>query len=125
MDIMYAVLPHGKNMPITNLHGLHYQQYQIVKTKFIGDVSEGTVFAALIDNTNGYFANVDVIQNPIIAKKLTRRCTKAFKDCASENAKRKHFRKQNNLVLTEKNWKQFVGKRNTVLANYQTLLLDR
>ena len=125
MDIIYAVLPHKNNIVITDLHGLHYQQYQIIKTKFIADTYAGTIFAALVDNNiDGLIASVNVIQHSIIAKKRTRRCTQTFTDCISENAKRKQFRKQNNLIMTGKNWKQFVDKKNTILAKFQTLSLD-
>lgn len=126
MDIMYAVIPHKKGIAITDLHGLHYQQYQIIKTKFIADTPEGTVFAALINKNNiDEYVDTNVIQHSIFAKKRTRCCTQKFTRCISENAKRKHFRKQNNLVMTNENWKQFIDKKNTILAYFPTLLLDR
>ncbi|WP_043129305.1 hypothetical protein [Photobacterium leiognathi] len=125
MNIMYAVLPHKNNIVITDLHGLHYQQYQIMKTKFIADTPEGTVFAALINKNNiDEHVETNVIQHSVFAKKRTRRCTQTFTHCISDNAKRKHFRKQNNLIMTGKNWKQFVDKKNTILAKFQTLSLN-
>ena len=125
MNIMYAVLPHKTSLAITDLHGLHYQQYQIIKTKFIADTEEGTVFAALINNDNiDRYVDTDVIQHPVFVKKHARRCTQPFTHCISDNARRKHFRKQHNLAMTGKNWKQFVDKKNTILAKFQTLSLD-
>ncbi|WP_318452291.1 hypothetical protein [Photobacterium leiognathi] len=120
MDIMYAILP-NKTIAITDLHGLHYQQYQIMKTKFIADTEEGIVFAALVENIERNVASVDMIQHAVLVKKCTRFCTRSFKDCVSENAKRKHFRKQHNLAMTGKNWKQFVDKKNTILTNFLSL----
>lgn len=125
MDIMYAVLPHGNKTFIKDLHGSRYQQYQIIKTKFIADTYAGTVFAALVDNNiDGLIASVNVIQHAIFAKKRMRYCTQKFTDCISENAKRKQFRKQNNIIMTNKNWKQFVERKKTILANFQTLSLN-
>ena len=115
LKIMYAVLPHKNNIVIADLHGLHYQQYQIIKTKFIADTEEGTVFAALVKSIDV----ADMIQHAVLVKKSTRLFTRNFNDCVSDNAKRKQFRKQNNLVMTGKNWKQFVDKKNTILAKFK------
>ena len=113
LKIMYAVIPPEKC--IADLHGLHYQQYQIIKTKFIADTEEGTLFAALVESIDV----ADMIQNAVLVKKSARLFTRNFNDCVSDNAKRKQFRKQNNLVMTGKNWKQFVDKKNTILANFK------
>lgn len=150
MKILYGFLPNHCLSLIENIKGLEkfaYQGNAILKTKFIAQMDTGVVFCALIHDNEplryptfqGEILNI-MIDQRVSRKASTTPQSKPIPECKEAikmsgkgtarraknrgripNAERKRFRRENNLELNEKNWRQFVARRNTILAFYQPL----
>lgn len=133
---------------IKGLEKFSYQGNAILKTKFIAHMDTGIVFSALIHDNEplhypafqGDILNIMIdqrVRRKVSAtstppsksltecnKTITQDCNGAARRAKSRaripNAERKRFRKENNLDLTEKNWRQFIARRNTILAFFQS-----
>ncbi len=132
---------------IKDLEKLAYQGNAFLKTKFIAQMTNGVVFCALIHDNEllQYPTFQGEILNILIDQRVRRKTPSTpqsktvieFKNSQQKlgdsdratrraknrgripNAERKRFRKENNLELNEKNWRQFVARRNTILDFYQ------
>lgn len=149
MKILYGFLSNHCLSLIESIKGLEKLAYQgnaILKTKFIAQMDTGVVFCALIHDNEplryptfqGEILNI-MIDQRVSRKASTAPQSKSTTECKESmsdhgkgtarraknrgripNAERKRFRKENNLELNEKNWRQFVARRNTILAFYQS-----
>lgn len=124
------------------LAGLSFQEHAIINVKFIADTTEGLIFAALIAHNNQvnyppFHGRIDTIHidgrqrrfstnpmkqtiipnpTPITPHKPTRKTNRGQGECQClSNAEKKRYRKEKNLTLSKKNWKQFLRKRKSVI----------
>lgn len=148
MKILYGFLPNHCLCNIDNIKALEKLAYQgnaFLKTKFIAQMTDGVVFCALTHDNEAlqYPTFQGEILNILIDQRVKRKAAAIppsktlieFKRSllsdndrrgkrennrgSIPNAERKRFRREKNLVLNEKNWRQFVARRNTILAFYQ------
>ncbi|HIF9162527.1 hypothetical protein WAX87_15435 (plasmid) [Photobacterium damselae subsp. damselae] len=122
MQILYGVLPYQYLEELGGVKGLtgkSFNHHALIKIKYIDDLKSGVLFAALIDNNSLYMYPVfhGEINHIIINPRSTR--TISHIKPSSDNAKKKKERKDKNLFLTKKNWKQFIGRRQTLIKAYQ------
>lgn len=128
---------------LKTLVGFSFQENAIIHTKFIADTTDGVIFSALVTNNckvnyprfEGRIESVFIDERqqrfstttvPLQTDSSTRIFIKLHKQNRKRtrkkgegqilsNAERKRIRKENNLCLSEANWKQFVRKRKSVL----------
>ncbi|SON53421.1 hypothetical protein [Vibrio tapetis] len=128
-----------------NLVGFSFQDNAIINVKFIADTAEGLIFAALIVpnsrvNSPSFHGRIESIQIddrqcrfstvrsqlaihlnriPITRRKPTRKSNRIKGETQwRSNSGKKRFRKEKNLTLSKRNWKQFVRKRKSVVSLY-------
>lgn len=129
MNIIYGVLPYQylKSLSgIKGLVGLSIGTNAVLQVKFIEELNDGILFSALITDNNSlnYSKFCGEIQHLIISPRKTRTLrtlTNKQLSNLSENAIKKRRRREKNLTLTEKNWKQFIGKKHSIISFYQSL----
>lgn len=125
LKIMYGFLLN--DLPLNKLIGASYQGHGILNVKNMTQFENGSVFSALVDDDltlyNQKFHSLDntVLLNVSFKTPLPRKPTKLRADIVdSKEANRhrkKYVRRLNNLSLNIKNWRQFVGARNTVVTS--------
>ncbi|PSU44521.1 hypothetical protein C9J12_27000 [Photobacterium frigidiphilum] len=125
MKIIYGKLPYQYLSTMAGLKGLtaqSYHGYAILKVKFIAELEQGVLFSALVDNNelHQYPVFTGVINDIIINNRNTRKVSIHNID-TTKNAQKKRNRKIKNLSLTERNWKQFIGRRKTIVDIYRSI----
>jgi len=125
MKIIYGKLPYQYLSTMAGLKGLaeqSYHGYAILKVKFISELEQGVLFTALVDDNelHQYPAFAGVINDIIVNNRNTRKVSNQ-NIVTTKNAQKKRDRKIKNLSLTERNWKQFVGRRKTIVDIYSSI----
>lgn len=127
MNIIYGILPYKYLTDLTGvkgLSGLSYKNLAILDVKFISEMNQGILFSALTtDNHDLDYPDFDCeIINIIINPKKHRTLTEKSRHLLSDNAKKKRSRKEKNLIINKQNWKQFIGRRKTIIDLYISIL---
>ncbi|AGE91771.1 hypothetical protein A613_p47 (plasmid) [Photobacterium damselae subsp. piscicida DI21] len=127
MNIIYGILPYKYLTDLTGvkgLSGLSYKNLAILDVKFISEMNQGILFSALTtDNHDLDYPDFDFeIINIIINPKKHRTLTEKSRHLLSDNAKKKRSRKEKNLIINKQNWKQFIGRRKTIIDLYISIL---
>lgn len=118
LKILYGVTD---NEDIANLKRTSFQNFAILNVKFIAKGNEGITFSALVDeNTYHHYPPTKDIKYFIFENHTSNRKYPKATACTL-NARRKLFRKSNNLHLNQKNWKQFSAPKNAVIARLHAM----
>lgn len=122
MQILYGVLPYQFLEDLGGIKGLtgkSFNHLALIKIKYIDDLPSGILFAALIDHNDSYlYPPFNGMINHLIINPRNTKNISNTKPC-SIPAKRRRERREKNLFLTKKNWKQFIGRRQTLIKAYQ------
>ena len=118
LKILYGVTD---NEDIAHLKRTSFQDFAILNVKFIAKSAEGITFSALVDENKYHLYPPTTCIKYFIFENHTsnRKQPKATADTL--NARRKLFRKRNNLHLNQKNWKQFSAPKNAVIARLHAM----
>lgn len=129
MNIIYGVLPY-QYLPqlggIKFLAGFSYDSKAILGVKFLEELQNGILFSALVENNDDYKYPLfsGQINNILITEpqiRNIRKLTHQQELLLNEHARKKRERKAKNLVLTTRNWKQFIGKRKAIVDLYTSI----
>lgn len=129
MNIIYGILPY-QYLPqlggIKFLAGLSYDSKAILGVKFIEELQNGILFSALVENNDEYEYPLfsGQIDNILITEPQIRHLRKLthYQELSlTEHARKKRERKSKNLILTTRNWKQFIGRRKSIIDLYTSV----
>lgn len=129
MNIIYGILPY-QYLPqlggIKFLAGLSYDSKAILGVKFIEELQNGILFSALVENNDKYEYPLfsGQIDNILITEPQIRHLRKLtyYQELSlTEHARKKRERKSKNLILTTRNWKQFIGRRKSIIDLYTSV----
>jgi hypothetical protein len=121
LKIMYALISYED---FALCHGLKqlcdksFNNFKILKVHFIAEVDNGIIFSALLsdDNQNIQPLKISLLKTTI--KHVVKKTHPANPDPRSVKSLNRYLRKVNNRSITNKNWKQFLDSKKTIISQY-------
>ena len=121
LKIMYALIPYED---LAQCHGLKqlcnksFNDFKIIKVHFVAEIKKGIIFSALLSDDN---QNIEPLKVCLLNPKMKHAIKKKYPvnpDPCSVKSLNRFLRKVNNRTMTNKNWKQFIDSKKSILSQY-------
>lgn len=122
LKIMYALISYKD---FSQCHGLKqlcdksFNNFRILKVHFIAETEHGVVFSALLSDDAPNTQPLDITLLNTKIKCIVKKKYPVNPDPRSVKSLNRFLRKVNNRAITNKNWKQFIDSKKSILSQYQ------
>ncbi|WP_419209753.1 hypothetical protein ACN08N_00220 (plasmid) [Photobacterium leiognathi subsp. mandapamensis] len=122
LKIMYALIPYED---FAQCHGLKqlceksFHNFKILKVHFIAETDKGVIFSALLSDNNQNTQPLEITLLNTRIKHVAKKKYPVNPDPRSVKSLNRFIRQLNNRSITDKNWKQFIDPKNSIISQYQ------
>ncbi|MGF1868348.1 hypothetical protein [Photobacterium indicum] len=120
LKIMYALITYDDLVYSHGISGLSeksYDHHAILKVHFVAETDKGIIFSALVDDSKSlHFKSLSTPLVNVSYRIIRNRKPPRHPVSPSLKSMRKYRRTMKNLMMTEKNWKQFIDPKNCILS---------
>ncbi|PSU67912.1 hypothetical protein C9J20_19660 [Photobacterium phosphoreum] len=122
LKIMYALIPYED---FAQCHGLKqlceksFRNFRILKVHFIAETDTGVIFSALLSDNNQNTQPLEITLLNTRIKHVAKKKYPVNPDPRSVKSLNRFIRKLNNRSITDKNWKQFIDSKKSIISQYQ------